>query len=168
MRETSSPTGRLTLRLVDPHTGRVVLEHRARNLVTLAGRQLLADLFRGVTDVRPPAALRIILGGVPDVEPPAPSLGDIALTSPAINQLAVDALVESSEAQTVDGASRIVTTISATLEADPGGPTYTLTEAGIQLSPQGSVDSVLYNRVVFGPITKTPELQMTLAWEVIF
>lgn len=165
MRETSSPTGRLTIRLVDPRTGRVTLERRAHNLVTLAGRQVLADLFRGITDVRPPAPIRIVVGGSLGVVPPAPSLNDTSLQN---QQIVVDALFESSEAQAVDGTTRIVTTIRATLEADPGGSEYTLTEAGVQLNPQGSVAPVLYNRVVFGPITKTPELQMTLSWEVIF
>lgn len=165
MRESSSPTGRLTLRLIDPRTGAVVTERRVRNLVTLAGRQLLADLFRGQVDVRPPAAtIQIVVGGQLGVDPLEPALTDAALQHP---QLAVDAVIESSEAHAVDGTDRIVTTLSATLEADPAGPDRTLTEAGVQLTPYGSA-SVLYNRVVFGAITKTAALQMTLSWEVIF
>jgi hypothetical protein len=164
MRDASSPTGRLTIRLVDPRTGRVTLEQRAKNLVTLAGRQVLADLFRGITDVRPPAPVWIVVGGALGVVPTAPALGDTALQNP---QLTVDATFESSLAQDVDGALRIVTTLMGTLEADPGSPVLTLTEAGVQLNPEGSTP-VLYNRVVFGPITKAADLQMTLSWEVIF
>lgn len=164
MRETSSPTGRLTIRLIDPRTGKVAFEHRAKNLVTLAGRQALADLFRGLTDVRPPAPIQIVVGGAQDVTPTPPTLDDTALENP---QIEVDATFESSLTQDVDGTRRIVTTLSATLEADPGGPDFTLTEAGVQLNPAGGAQ-VLYNRVVFGPITKTADLQMTLSWEVIF
>lgn len=164
MREAFSPTGRLTIRLVDPRSGKVTLEQRAQNLVTLAGRRVLADLFRGLTDVRPPAPVRIIVGGAEGVIPTAPTLDDTALQH---SHTILDATFETSQAQSVDGTTRIVTILTATLEADPVGSDLTLTEAGVQLNPDGS-SPVLYNRVVFGPITKPAELQMTLSWEVIF
>lgn len=164
MRETSSPTGRLTLRLVDPRSGKVTLEQRVNNLVTLAGRQLLANLLRGSTDVRPPTPIQIVVGGSLGVTPPAPALADTALHAQV---LAIDAEIEPWQQQDVEGTLRIVTVLTGTLAADPGGDDLTLTEAGVQLTPEGSAP-VLYNRVVFLPITKTAGLQMTLAWEVIF
>ena len=64
--------------------------------------------------------------------------------------------------------------INATLAPEIGGPVVTLREAGLimtKLEPgEGGGEVVaLYNHVVFGgPITKNPELQMTLSWEVMF
>ncbi len=165
MRESANPAGRLTIRLVDPRTGKVVLVRRANNLVTLAGRQLLADLYRGIVDARPPVVLQIAVGGQAGVEPAPAALADTALQNP---QLEVDAVVESSQAQDVDGGPRVVTTLTATLEAVPGGSDLTLTEAGVQFVLEVGQPPVLYNRVIFGPIVKNADLQMTLSWEVIF
>ncbi|MCH9683515.1 MAG: hypothetical protein K0V04_18905 [Deltaproteobacteria bacterium] len=166
MRQINSPTGRLTIRLVDPRTGEVKLSVRAQNLVTLGGRRLLSRLMSGVTDVRAPVPIEIVVGGTLGVDP-SPTL----LTTEALDTaspLVVEADIGATEQQLVDGTTRVVTTITATLEANPGGDDLTLTEAGIRFSPAEEPTPVLYNRVVFGPITKNAELQMTLSWEVIF
>src|SRR5690606_35885722 len=48
MREVHSPTGRLHVLSLDPASGRVVVDRWIDNLVTTAGRELLAQLLTGL------------------------------------------------------------------------------------------------------------------------
>jgi hypothetical protein len=168
MREAQSPGGRLTITVRDPVTGAIVLTRRVRNLVTLAGRALLADLLTGV--IAGFAKIELVVGGPPDpgnlaFTPRPPSLDDEALENllvavPVTTETATEQLDE-------DGNRRMVTPVSGTLEAVAGGDKLVLTEAGIQITKIDDT-KILYNRVVFDRITKEANLQMTLTWEVIF
>jgi hypothetical protein len=145
-----------------------VLTRRVRNLVTLAGRALLADLLTGV--IAGFAKIELVVGGPPDpgnlaFTPRPPSLDDEALENllvavPVTTETATEQLDE-------DGNRRMVTPVSGTLEAVAGGDKLVLTEAGIQITKIDDT-KILYNRVVFDRITKEANLQMTLTWEVIF
>jgi hypothetical protein len=168
MREAQSPGGRLTITVRDPVTGAIVLTRRVRNLVTLAGRALLADLLTGA--IAGFAKIELVVGGPPDPSnlaftPRPPSLDDQALEHllvavPVATETATEQLDE-------DGNRRMVTLVSGTLEAVAGGDKLVLTEAGIQITTTDDT-KILYNRVVFDRITKEANLQMTLTWEVIF
>lgn len=177
MRDGFGPQGRLTLTLRDPATERIVLRRVAHNLVTLAGRQLLADMFSGTVDAFD--AIEVVVGnggivGTGAGEPTAPTLQDTALAhdegagdeptpAPIVAELGTPAVRE------IDGTSRMVIPVLATLEAEPGGDPLHLREAGIQFTLATAPDApILYNRVTFGLITKDANLQLTLAWEVIF
>ena len=163
MREPNNPGGRLLITLRDPVTRRVVLERRVKNLVTLAGRTLLAELLIGA--VAGIAEIELVVGGPPDddTSTPPPALTDTTLE----RQLkAVPVTAEPIPPQ--PGDQRMVTRISGTLEAVIGDDTLIMTEAGIKFTKIDDNEEVLYNRVTFDRITKEPNLEMTLTWEVIF
>lgn len=162
MRERSSPTGRLTIRLIDPRTGAIEHEQRVDNLVTLAGRRILGDLLRGAVDLRTSGSIRIAAGWSDPLS--EPSLAQTALTQQRIE---AEAISGEPVVRVIGNESRVVTTFMATFDADFSSQDIELNEAGIRLVPDGQAP-VLYNRVVFGTITKSPALQMTLSWEVIF
>ena len=178
MRESFNPQGRLTMTLADPQTGRVVLRRSARNLVTLAGRQLLSNLFSGT--ISGFDAVEVVVGnggivGAAAGEATAPAVADVALAhdddggaEPAPAPIVAE--IGTPTSRDFDGTERMVTPVLATLEANPGGDPLYLREAGIQftLPAEGGSTTTLYNRVVFGLITKDPNLQLTLSWEIIF
>jgi len=176
MREQFNPKGRLTMTLRDPATSRIVKRHVAYNLVTLAGRQLLAELFSGTINAFDAIEVVVGNGGIPGggaADPTAPAPEDLVLahddaggTEPA--PAAMVAELGSPSERDFDGIPRMVTPILATIEVDPGGAPLYLREAGIQFTLPDSGGVVLYNRVTFGLITKDPDLQLTLSWEIIF
>jgi hypothetical protein len=168
MREAQSPGGRLIITLRDPTTGAIVLTRRVRNLVTLAGRALLADLLTGA--IAGFDKIELVVGGWDDATgtpftPQAPSLDDTELE----NLLVAVPVSAGATAEQVDEDDnrRMVTPVSGTLEAVAGGAKLVLVEAGIQITKIDD-SKVLYNRVVFDRITKEANLQMSLTWEVIF
>jgi hypothetical protein len=163
MRQELSPTGRLHLVLRDPRTRTVVIERWVPNLVTTAGRTLLADLLTGT--VQGIAHIKLAVGSGSNPAAPADT---------ELNQelRRVDTEFEATHVTEGDP-PRSVTAVSAVLDAELGGQALELREAGLVmtlLAPgEGQPESeILYNRVVFPIITKEPELQMTLTWEVIF
>lgn len=171
MRQDLKPTGRLHIVMRDPRTDAIVEDRWVPNLVTTAGRNLLSDLLTGAAQGI--ANIQLAIGGPADpndpTDPPAPAPGDTALD----NELRrVDTELGASAASS-DDPPRSVTPISAVLEAEVGGEALVLREAGLIMTrlatgEGGSEIDILYNRVVFPTITKQPELQMTLTWEVIF
>lgn len=62
---------------------------------------------------------------------------------------------------------RIKLTIKADIETVEANGT--LTEAALfTAADEGVQNSIMYNRVVFNPINKTPDFKLTLIWEIIF
>lgn len=168
MREYPTLGGRLTIRLRDPVTGRVVRERRVHNLVTLAGRGLLAELLTG--NVQSFARMELVVGGPATPEDPAATTPEATLEDQALNNQLAAVLVTMggiTEMPDEDGKSRMVIPVSGTLEADLGSQKLVMTEAGLAITKHDD-SVVLYNRVVFDTITKEPNLQMTLTWEVMF
>lgn len=172
LQEHQDISGRLTL-LVTAADGRVVEERAARNTITTGGRQLLARLFNPKMPENIPRVSRIGLGG--DGTPTRP--GDTALRKPVgfvdIRDLQEDEVM-------VDGKPRTVLRIVGELgeddcneqlqeaglftgadEGTPAGPA-----AGAEESRQAA--PVMYNRVTFAPISKSPEFKLTLVWEITF
>jgi len=171
MREEFNPQGRLTLTLRDPCTGRVVDRRVADNLVTLAGRQLLSGLFSGTITVLDAVEVVVGDGGIPGAgpgTPVAPALDDEELRHSGEEPLAATAEIGDPFSRGEGSAMRMVTPVLATFEANPGSPPLYLREAGIRFTLPAPDEPVLYNRVTFGLITKDPNLQLSLSWEVIF
>lgn len=167
MQETFGPTGRLTLRLVDPRTGEVAHELRVDNIVTGSGRRSLVQAFRLPTDVPPPpqlAAIHIVAGSPPAGQPTPPAFGDDDLNFP---RLEAPAVVDLPYEQELGGSTRIVTRVTATFEPTIAQESITLNEAGVRLTYDNG-STVLYNRVTFASVIKTPELRMDLSWEIVF
>lgn len=167
MREHQVFGGRLTITLLQPATGRIVLERRVNNLVTLDGRTLLAEMLTGATDM---VEMKLAVGGPPnpvpaDYQTRPPALEDTGLQ----NKLLAVPVIAGAPARQFEspGEVRVFTELSGTLQADLGGDKLVITEAGIQITKLDNTE-ILYNRVVFAPISKEPDMQMTLTWEVIF
>lgn len=153
MRESHALAGILTITLRDA-AGRVVDERKADNLITNAGRELLGRLWTGGVQLDASSmAIAIGTGDAPE------KVEDIALAA------RVAAAAASAAAPVADGAQMKVTVTATHKGAELTG-TQKVCEAGIELKVAGG--TVLYNRVTFPPINRTPNLDMTLSWEVLF
>ncbi len=179
MREVQTPTGRLHLVLSDPHTGKIVEDRWVNNLVTSKGRELLGQLLTGIA----PGIERVqlVVGGYlegevqPNPYPPA-APGDVGLH----NQLRrVDTVFESTAflPATETEPPRFVVAISAVMPAKADDDKLLLREAGLVMAKESeqpepaendplAAHEVLYNRVVFDTVTKDPQLQVSLTWEI--
>lgn len=147
--------GRLTLVLRD-ETGREVDRREVDNLITDAGRSLVAQFVTGVIQGTPRLFIAVGTGKKDDASPVnAPDPKDTALSKQVARAEATVA-VKDSEA-----------TITATLPAAGSGAVQPLAEAGVQVEVSGR-PPVLYNRVTFDVVNKSPNMEMTLSWKVTF
>jgi hypothetical protein len=154
MREYHGLAGRLAITVRDT-VGHVVEERRADNLITSAGRGLLGRLLTGGIQLdASQVAIAIGTGNA------APSVGDTALAA------RIGATRASAEAPVAHEAQMKVT-VTATFAGAGLTEIQAVSEAGIELTVTGQ-GTVLYNRVTFPPINRTPNLDMTLSWEVLF
>lgn len=147
--------GRLTLVLRD-ELGRVVEQRVVDNLITDAGRGFVARYFTGVLQGAPKLFIAVGTGkkgGATTTNPPAAT--DTALSQQVDRAEATVAVKDN------------VATVTATLRAAGGGAVQPLEEAGIQIELSGQ-PPVLYNRVTFAVVNKSPNMEMTLSWEVTF
>jgi hypothetical protein len=164
----------------NPRSGEIVVDRWIDNLITTKGRDLLAQLLTG--EIQGITAVLLAIGGYTPGTPvpspyPAAAPADERLHRPLrrleTSLLQVGTRVESNP-------PRALRSISALIPAEIGGDVLVLREAGLVMSTAagdpGEADpttglapgEVLYNRVVFDAITKDPQLQMTLTWEVMF
>ena len=154
MREYHVLAGRLAITLRDG-AGRLVAERHADNLITNAGRALLGRLLTGGAQLdASQVAIAIGTGSA------AASVDDTALAA------RVGAARASAAAPVADKAQMKVT-VTATFAGAGLTETQAVSEAGMELTVAGG-GTVLYNRVTFPPINRTPNLDMTLSWEVLF
>ncbi len=158
MRERQELAGRVSIVLRDP-AGRVVERRQVDNLITTAGRTLLANALTGVVQVQS-QYLTVDVGS--------------SSTTPNEADTALGARVDSAPAQimapkvvTAGGTTRVVATVSAMLPATGTAEPQQLQEAGIVVTLPGQTP-VLYNHVTFPVITRAGNLEMTLTWEVTF
>ena len=139
-------------------SGAVHERRQIRNLITTAGKMLLANYFSGIILGKPELAIAV---GSSDDDV---SEADTSL----INQVEkVEATVPSVDVKEEGGVERVVAKVTATLPATEGEEQQQLKEAGILITPPNA-DPVLYNRVVFPVVTRTGNMEMTLTWEVMF
>ncbi len=151
MKEQHGLSGRLHIRVSDP-SGRTVEERRVDNLITDAGRQLLARLFAGQAVAN---ELRIAVGTN------AAALGADSATltrvADAKASIVVDDPVTAGRAL-----ARVVATLPASGDANP----QPIAEAGIVIVLPDR--QVVYNRVTFPVLNRAGNLEMTFTWEVSF
>ncbi len=158
LNEQHNLSGRLTIELHDDKQ-RCVERHCVDNLITTAGKNLIAQMFSGAVQETP--QLVIAVGN-----------GD---TSQTVNDTQLEKLLGEADTQTQapkvvddgDGGEKVVATVKGTLSALTEGGEQVIKEAGIVFKFL-SGDSVLYNRVTFPPVTRSANLQMTMTWEVTF
>ena len=158
MREQHGLAGRLRVELRNT-SGEMVVTRSVDNLITTAGRQLLAGYFTGAREGAPRISIAVGSGDDPT------SSDDDQLVSEVDRSEAAPPTIR---AEVRDGESKVVATVMATLYAKGGEEVQELREAGIVLETPGQNQAVLYNRVTFPVVNKGGNMEMTLTWEVIF
>lgn len=155
--------GTLYLDLRDP-TGTVLASRTARNTVLRSGGELVAKLFAGGA-----APITHMGVGTSDADPTSVTVTELANDDgeggPGLDGATVTAIPSEAFRITVDDHTRrVVVRVRATLPESAA--VGTVREAGL-LSRQDDGD-VLYNRVIFPPIDKGADHDLTLFWEVEF
>jgi hypothetical protein len=149
--ENNGLSGRLRIVVRDAE-GRVVDERLVDNLITDAGRQLLARLFAGQAQAN---ELRIAAGT--NGEAQGADQATIAVVADARASVAIDDPVRDGRAL-----ARVVATLPASGDPNP----QAIAEAGIVIVLPDR--RVVYNRVTFPVVNRAGNLEMTFTWEVSF
>lgn len=156
MHESHGLAGRLSIELRDA-SGRLVDARRVNNLITSAGRALLARLFTGSAQ-SPDLQIAVGRSAAP-AQVTDTALGDFVVAAPAT--------IPSVASGDYEGQPRVIARVVATLPPTGSADPQPLQEAGILISVTGA-KPVLYNRVTFPVVNRAGNLEMTLSWEVIF
>jgi len=149
--------GRLTIVLRNSK-GKRVDSLIVNNVITMAGKSLLAQMFTGAAQGQP--ELSIAVGNGDTVA----SSDDAALEHKVDEAVATTPAIRFEEEE---GGQKVVATVTATLPATGAGVEQRLSEAGVIIKLPGQ-GPVLYNRVTFPVVTRTENVEMTMTWEVMF
>lgn len=150
--------GILFIEVIDA-AGAIVETRRVPNLITTAGKELLAKLLMGKVGAVPSGWAIVV--GVGDATPQASDtqLGSYVDRATATTEVTIGA---------ANPGSAIVATVKARLEAlAPGTTPQPLAEAGIAILT-GTATETLFNRVQFAPVNRGPAMVLNLAWEITF
>lgn len=163
MQEQLDMQGRLTLCLIDS-TGQIIDKRRQKNRIVTSGRRLVAQLFGGINASGAAPVTHMAVGtDAVATEDTQSSLGNERFRKP-INRIAETDYEEFADPAT--DVRRVRVQLSTELDFDEANGSEELREAAI-LSVSNE-QSILYNRVVFAPVTKTDAFQLTLLWEIVF
>jgi hypothetical protein len=153
IQDTMDIKGSLTIQKRDLNN-QLVEEIHANNTIVTSGRRLVAQLFsKDFKDTIKPVSQIAIGGNDKAVSDDDQKLGQ-EIFSKGINPIKDSDLVVLPD-------KRIKLTITADLQAEEGNEE--LKEAALF-----NEDQVMYNRVIFTPINKTPDFTLTLIWEITF
>jgi hypothetical protein len=158
--------GTLSLLLLD-RAGHVAHESRHKNRIVRTGRQLVAQLFGGVAAGTPPTQVSHMALGTDGTAPADAQTGLLAERDPR-KPIAEVVYSDFDEAQPGGGTVRRVrASLRAVFDFNEANGPEPLREAGIFTSGAAG-GGIMYNRVVFDPVTKTNAFQLTLLWEITF
>jgi hypothetical protein len=153
IQDTMDIKGSLTIQKRDLNN-QLVEEIHANNTIVTSGRRLVAQLFsKDFKDTIKPVS-QIAIGGNDKAVSDDDQKLDQELFRKEINPIKDSDLVVLPD-------KRIKLTITADLQAEEGNGE--LKEAALF-----NEDQVMYNRVIFTPINKTPDFTLTLIWEITF
>jgi hypothetical protein len=153
IQDTMDIKGSLTIQKRDLNN-QLVEEIHANNTIVTSGRRLVAQLFsKDFKDTIKPVS-QIAIGG----NDKAVSDDDVQLVQQILRK-EINPIKDSDLVVLPD--KRIKLTITADLQAEEGNGE--LKEAALF-----NEDQVMYNRVIFKPINKTPDFTLTLIWEITF
>ncbi len=159
LREKQAVSGVLTIDLLDTG-GTLVERRRVPNLITTAGKQLLANLLMGKVDALPTRWAIAVGTGTAQAQIADTKLGT------QVDE-ALDSAPKVEVITRTDGTSVIRATVTATLPAPTQPTVQPLTEAGILIT-QGATTRVLFNRVRFEEVNRGPNMVMKMTWEISF
>lgn len=134
--------------------GRLVETTTVKNLVTAAGRRLLGRVLSGQTGLT--GTLHMAVGSGKTATTPSHTQLDAQLDRVAV-----------SSSELLDASDRVVLRVNATFDRLSPDAEQVLQEAGIVIVPPDG-QPVLFNRVVFKPITRSSDLAISLSWDVLF
>lgn len=165
MNEMMNMQGRLTLQLTDGE-GHIVHRQQRHNRIVTSGRELVAQLFTGVSSGTPPAPVSHMAVGTGNA---ASADNQTALTAERSPRKAIapaDVSYSQFEEPVPGGTVRRVRVRLQTVFdfGDANGP-EPLREAGIF---NAAAAGRMYNRVTFADVTKTNAFKLTLIWEITF
>lgn len=150
--------GVLTIEVTDV-SGAVVETRRVPNLITTAGKELMAKLIMGKLAAVPSAFfIAVGLGDAP------PSPGDTTL------ERFLERAAATTDVALVPTESGDVVRATATAKLPPlmpDAPAQLIREAGIRIALAGGAE-LLFNRVKFAPVTRGPMVVLHLTWEISF
>jgi hypothetical protein len=164
MQEHNQMHGRLLLLLHDT-SGQLVHTQNPTNRIVRTGRTLVAQLFGGISGGTPPGKVTHMGLGT---DATAAADAQTALLAERAPRRAISEVTYVDFDETVGTATtrRVRATLKAVFDfADANDPAVPLREAGIFTADSAGV---MYNRVVFEPVTKTNAFKLTLLWDVTF
>jgi hypothetical protein len=167
--------GRMRLDLISPGGG-IAARRRATNSVMQGGAELIADLFRG-SAATPVNGMAVGTSS----EPPAPPFTTSALTTThgdgtlALDRFAVPLAANAMSVEVLPDLFKVRVRVRAVIPADaanspdPQVASVEIGEAALGvLAADGLSLARLYNRVVFEPVAKTRDQELTLYWDIDF
>jgi hypothetical protein len=163
MRESNDMRGALTVQLTN-RQGALISAGHYKNRIVTSGRSLVAQLFGGIEGGVPPGRVTHMAVGT---DAAAPSDADAALRAERAPRRAISS-VDYSEITEGSGANevkRVRARLTAVFDFGDANGAEPLREAGIFTAESGGV---MYNRVVFEPVTKTDAFKLTLLWDIVF
>jgi len=155
--------GRLTLEMRD-RRHRLIASRAADNSVMKAGGELVANLFTG-------KGTPITHMGVGTSDADDPTFGVTALTNAADGDAApltgnTEVAIADTDFTIVPDDVRRLFAVKVRATLQPPDAVGTIREAGLLSKTDAA--SVLYNRVIFTPVDKGADHELTLFWEVSF
>lgn len=163
MRENNEMRGALTVQLTD-RQGTLVYTAQHKNRIVTSGRSLVAQLFGGIEGGVPPGRVTHMAVGA---NATAPSDADTALKAERAPRRAISSVdySEITEGSGGNEVKRVRARLTAVFDFGDANGAEPLREAGIFTAES---DGVMYNRVVFEPVTKTDAFKLTLLWDIVF
>jgi|GEM_PF-2882629 len=158
-KEKQGMNGVLTLELLNLD-GSLMERRRVPNLITTAGKRLVAELLMGRVNGLP-VNWSIVVG----TGTVAPSTDDTQL-----QDLAAEAVDPAPKVEVIDqgdNPSLVRAKVTATLPALTDATVQPLTEAGIQVT-LGENTKILFNRVRFEEVNRGSNMIMNMTWEISF
>jgi hypothetical protein len=154
--------GHLTLQLTN-EKGEVVMQISRKNRIVKAGRMLVAQLFAGVSGGSPPTQVSHMAVGT---DKTAASDDQTQLGAEvARNPITDVSFTEFDDTSTGTTTRRVKATLKAIFDFNDANAAQPLQEAGIFTA---AANGVMYNRVVFDPVTKTKAFKLTMMWDITF
>lgn len=163
--------GRIRLELKDP-SGAVLATREASNAVMQTGGTIVARLFAGIDGAR---GITHMVVGTSDA-PETDQFATAALANPdgpgkltGATEVAI-----SPDAITVDAPDPVTRTVKVRIRGTlpASAAVGVVREAGLlsrpAVPPIALPVNLLYNRVTFAPLTKGPDHELTMFWEVTF
>ncbi len=157
--------GVLTIEVVDA-SGAIVETRRVPNLITTAGKKLMADILMGKRPA--PSAWAIAVG---TGKPKTPEQTQAVATAPQASNTALEGEVAEANATCiVDVENEVVSaTVKGSLTALlPSESEQALVEAGILMKVGTETNRTLFNRVTFSQVTRGQMMHLNLSWKISF